>query len=318
MTVVVIPRAELDSWIEFFKAVKLPFSGASLSSVSGAHGVGSLWTDGAPTLVLDCEENAVEGTLVKQGRLGAIRATGDDQAQLLKSVSDKLMSLGRVNASEIHRVLTYGSNSGEFQQDNPVLPLENSKRESVSAFGAIGSALLGIKSTGFSANLVPKNLRYRRNQVQLIPTYVLLGLTILLGLAVRAREPYQMSVYGAQLDNEIRRLAPTVKDVAQQEAELDSLTKKCRALASHFQQRDMNLESMRELTRVLPASAFVSNYTFQDGTLALSGFAASASEVQKVLEDSPLFKDVQFTSSVTKDPGGKDRFTLKATIEVPR
>ncbi len=318
VTVVIVPRLELDPWIEFFKAVRLPLSGASLSTVSSAHAIGALWAGGGPMLVLESDGSAVEGMLVKQGRLGAIRLTGNDLAQLLKSVSEKLLSPGRVSAAELQRVLTYGSKTEEFQRENPDLPIENSKRESAHAFGSIAAALLGIKSTAFSANLVPKQLRHRRNQLHLIPTYVLVGMTVLLGLAVLVREPYQMSMYGSQLESEIKRLAPAVKDVAQQEAELDALTNRYRALAGHFQQRDLNLESMRELTRVLPSTAFLINYTYQDGALTLAGFAASASEVQKVLEDSLLFKDVQFTSSVTKDAGGKDRFTLRASIEVQR
>jgi hypothetical protein len=68
----------------------------------------------------------------------------------------------------------------------------------------------------------------------------------------------------------------------------------------------------------LPASAWLGTYSYQDGNVSLSGFADSAAEVQKVLEDSPVFKDVQFTSSLTRDQSGKDRFNLRASIEVSR
>lgn len=320
ITVAIIPKLELEPWVEFFKAVKLPLAGASLTPVSQAHGIGFLWKDDAPTLVLDCKEDGVEGTLTGRGKLGSAHAKGEETASMVKSVSERLMSVARVGATEITRMLVFGANSAELRQDNPALPLENASKEHVSSFSAIAAALLGIKSSGFSANLVPLELRHRRNHMQLLPTYVLMLVAIGLGFLAVAREPYQMSVYGAQLDTEIKTLAPTVKDLAQQESELDSLTKRHRALFTNFAQRDRNLEALRELTKVLPQTAFITTYSFQDGGVTIAGFSVSASEVQKALEDSPLFKEVQFTSSVTRDTAGtsagKDRFTLKAAIEV--
>jgi type IV pilus assembly PilN-like protein len=50
--------------------------------------------------------------------------------------------------------------------------------------------------------------------------------------------------------------------------------------------------------------------------MQIAGFSESAAAIQKLLEDSPLFRDVQFTTSIVRDAVGKDRFNLRASIEV--
>lgn len=316
-TVVMIPRTALDPWIGFFKSVKLPLSGASLSAVSCAHGVRALWTGEVPTVVLDCEGGYVEASLVQGDRLTSVTETAEETPGAAKAAVDRLLSLGRVASPESARVIVYGATSGSLEDvERVALPIENAKLESSARFGAIASALSGLKKTAFDSNLVPRQLRYRQNQVQFIPAYALVALTVLLGVAMAAREPYQTMVYASKLDAEIRKIAPEVREVSSQEAELNKLSEKYRALAAHLQARDHNLEVMRELSRSLPPTAWLTSYSYQDGAVTISGFAAAASEVQKVLEDAALFKDVQFTTSVTRDASGKDRFTLKASVEV--
>jgi len=67
---------------------------------------------------------------------------------------------------------------------------------------------------------------------------------------------------------------------------------------------------------VLPPSAFLASYAYQGNTITISGIAQSASEIQNLLENSALFKGVEFTSAVTRDAIGKDRFTLKMVVGV--
>jgi Tfp pilus assembly protein PilN len=318
-TVVMIPRAALDPWIEFFKSVQLPLSGASLSSVSCAHGVRALWADDIPTIILDCEAGYVEASLLQGNRLTSVTEAAGETTSTAKAAVDRLLATGRVSSPERIRLLAHGAASGSLEAlEHVALPLENARPETSTRFGAIASALGGLKKTPFGSNLVPRHLRYRQNQLQLIPTYVLIALAVLLGVAMAGREPYQMMVYTSQLDDEIETIAPQIRDVSSQEAELNKLSEKYRLLASHLQARDFNLEAMRELSRSLPPAAWLTNYGYQDGVITISGFAASASEVQKALEDTALFKDVQFTTSVTRDASGKDRFTLKGSVEVPK
>jgi Tfp pilus assembly protein PilN len=318
-TVVIIARATLSPWIELFRSANVPLSGACLASVCGAHAVRALWTDASPTIVLDCEPEWVEASLVDSGRLGSVTEKGENAATAVKTAIERLVSVCRMTSPETARLVAYGTSLGTVEGlEATSLPLENARPATTEAFGAIAPALLGLKKSGFESNLIPRNLQYRRNQMQLVPTYILLLLTVLLGCAIALQQPYQMLGYASQLQSEIDSIAPNVKDVSLQEAELNKLSEKHRTLAGHLEKRDRNLEALRELSRSLPETAWLTSYSYQDGTVTVSGFAVSASEVQKLLEDTALFKDVQFTSSVSRDASGKDRFSMRASIEVTR
>jgi Tfp pilus assembly protein PilN len=312
-TISIIPRSTLDPWIELFKSVKLPLSGASLSSLASAHAAAGMWRDAPATIILDCEPEYVEGAFVREGRITSVTIDGTETESQMSTVVSRLRSLARVGQTESIKTVVYGPASPETS-DSRAVPVENMKAGRRDEFGSIASAMLGLKRTIFESNLVPRALRHRRSQLQLMPTYVLVALTAVLAVGLLAREPYQWTKYSEKIDQEIQNLAPEVRQVSAQEIELNELSEKYRALNAHFEKRDMNLEALRELARMLPASAWLANYNYQDGAVTISGFTESAPEMQKALEDSPVFRDAQFTSSLTRDASGKDRFTLKALV----
>jgi general secretion pathway protein L len=317
VSVIIVPRTTLDPWLEFFRSSKLPLSGALLSSMSCANAIAALWRDNVPTIVLDCETNYVEGALIQGSRVGSLTIQGETVTEQARAVVERLLSQGRVASPETARLLVYGSAAASVDAESmPALPIEDVKSGSMESFGAIAASLAGLKRTMFEANLVPKGMRHHRSQLQLMPTYLLLLLALVAGIALLTRNSFQLNAYAARIDSEIQKVAPQVRDVSLQEAQLNELSLKHRALTAHFQSRDSNLEVLRELARLLPQPAWLASYSYQGGTITISGFADAASEVQKILEDSPLFKDALFTSSVTRDAIGKDRFTLKATVEV--
>lgn len=317
VTVAIIPRAVLAPWVQLFESVGLPLSGASLSSLACAHAAVLLWPEGAPTVALDCEENYVEGCLVQGNQVVSLVQRGSDTSAIAKDVVQRLMADGRVTAPESTRLLVFGASGNLLESvERPSLPLENAVSGSSSRFGAIATALTGLGRSAFGVNLIPSALRYHRSHAQFIPTYALLVLAALLGMLAAVRGPYQSMVYGAKIESEIHRVAPAAREVSKQQSELNRLSDRYRAVSAQFKNRDYNLEAMRELARVLPASAWLATYSYQEGGIAISGFATNATEIQKILEDSALFKDVQFTTSVTRDARGRDHFALKAKIEV--
>lgn len=316
ITIAVISRKVLDPWILFFKSAGVPLSGATLSSLAFGHAANVLWKDAIPTIVLNLKESYTEGIVVNGSCIAAMTAPPAEDTVAPKGF-DRLFAVAKLPSAEGSRLIVCGEKAEAFGvEDNPRLPIENTKREFTNDFGAIATALLPLKESSFDSNLVPPELRYRQSQLRLIPTYIAGLLAICMGITLLAREPYQNRVYASRLDAEIRKVGPQVKEVASQEAELNQFSVKARAFTVHLQNHDYNLEALRELARVLPASAFLASYGYQDGTVTISGFAQSASEIQNLLETSSIFKGVEFTSSVTRDATGKDRFTMKMSVGV--
>ncbi len=182
-------------------------------------------------------------------------------------------------------------------------------------FDAIEVPLSGATIQSFSTNVIPEPMRSRFARAQVMAAYVLAACVVLVAIAIVAREPYEQRVYAGQIQTEIRRLEPEVKTLVREEAELGSLTRRYQLLKTHLDNRDSNLRALKALATVLPPDTFVTNYRLQNDTINVIGVSASALAVQSALETSPVFKDVQFASPITRDPTGKDRFTIKMSIE---
>ena len=311
----IIPRAVLDPWIGVFRSARLALTGASLSSLSWAHGVIVLWGVDRPAMVVGAEKSYVEGALIHDGRIYATHVAGDDPAQLVPASASQLIRSGRIDSTNELRLIGHGANSGTAGLEPIRLPLQGAG-ETAMGFGAISTALLGLVRSGFRLNLIPAQLRYQKNYLQLAPTYALAALLLLLGIAIWLREPYQQSLYAQQLDKEAQRLAVEVRSVADQEAQLNRISERLKTLDGLTRGRDANLEALRELSRIFPKGTWITGFAYQDNAVTMTGFSDSASSIQKVIEDSPVFRDAQFTTSITRDLSGRDRFTLRASIEV--
>ncbi|MBI4474839.1 MAG: PilN domain-containing protein [Acidobacteria bacterium] len=310
----IVPRGVLDPWIALFRSAGLALTGASLSSLSWAHGVIALWGSARPTMVLVAENNYVEGALIRDGRLQSVSATGSDSARLAPASAAQLMRAGRIDSVDQVRLVARGAFAVDAGLEPLVLPLHGGAG-AVSAFGAISTALLGLVRSSFRLNLIPRHLRYQRDYLRLLPTYALIVLLILLGGFALVREPYQQSVYAERLEREVQRLAPEARSLADHEAQLNKISDRLNALDGLLRTRDANLEALRELGRVLPKDTWLTSYHCQDNVMTIGGYSGSAASIQKLLEDSAVFRDAQFTSSIVRDLD-KDRFNIRGSIEV--
>jgi general secretion pathway protein L len=182
-------------------------------------------------------------------------------------------------------------------------------------FEAARIPLAGASLAGFDVNVLPASLRRGSARVQVVASYVLAACLLLVGLAFLLRGPYQQRVYASQIQQEITRLEPEVKKLVKEEAALGVLTKRYEALLAQVQKRDSNLAALNTLASVLPPDTFLLNYRYQNDTITVSGVSVSALTVQSALEKSPVFKNVQFSAPINRDPSGKDRFSLTMSIE---
>jgi Tfp pilus assembly protein PilN len=267
-------------------------------------------------MIVAAESNYVEAALLRDARIYAIHSQGA-AAQLVPASAAQVMRAGRIDSAEQVRLVAYGASSADAGLEPAHLPVDGSSG-AATGFGPISTALLGLARSGFRLNLIPAESRHQRNYLQLVPTYALVALLVLLGVFTLVREPYQQLAYAERLQSEVQQLAPSVKSVADQETQLNGLLERLRALDVVIHNRDSNLEALRELTRILPANTWLTSYQYQDKTVTIAGVSESAASVQKLIEDSTMFRDAQITSSITRDAFGKDRFVIRATVEAER
>jgi Tfp pilus assembly protein PilN len=78
----------------------------------------------------------------------------------------------------------------------------------------------------------------------------------------------------------------------------------------------MALDVMKELTTILPKSGWLTRLRITGETVETEGYAASATEMLPTLEQSNLFKKVEFSSPTIRDTRlNADRFVIKMQME---
>ena len=91
---------------------------------------------------------------------------------------------------------------------------------------------------------------------------------------------------------------------------LENMINKTRVLRDYLQARQLPLEAIRELYRIIPEEMYLSNVSIDDaGNVTIQGVSESMSRVFSVvtaLEESPLFENVKTKSTTAKKDRGKD------------
>jgi Tfp pilus assembly protein PilN len=199
-------------------------------------------------------------------------------------------------------------------------PFTSSARQRLAAItetprGAFDLAL-AVASAGRvrPLELIPPALRPRHLTRPQMMTAGMLAATLLLGLGALLVPGYQNSRRLADLNARIARLDPEVRAVEKVVQELDRKRRLLATVQSIESTTIRPLPVVRELTELLPTDAWLTMLALDTKGVELTGQAAAAAALIPLLENSPRFERVEFSSPVTR---GRDReqFRIRATWE---
>jgi general secretion pathway protein L len=120
----------------------------------------------------------------------------------------------------------------------------------------------------------------------------------------------------AEIDRQIKALKEPVKKVEQLKKEVALREKEIATIEKFKKDRVRAIDLVKELTKVLPKTAYLTRVRTTDTMVDLEGYAGSAAEILPKLEASPLLKKAEFASPTFRDTRlNADRFVIKAEIE---
>jgi general secretion pathway protein L len=162
-------------------------------------------------------------------------------------------------------------------------------------------------------NLLPQKARDVAGERRLIRGLILLAL-ILAIVAAAIPLQRQRSELAALTD----QVAATRVEAEQSHAlreQLDQLRQTTIFLLAEKGRRPMATEVVADLSRLLPDQAHLAQLTLQGGEVQLHGWAATASDLISLLDQSPLFRAPQFRAPVTQEgDDGTERFHLSVEL----
>jgi Tfp pilus assembly protein PilN len=119
-----------------------------------------------------------------------------------------------------------------------------------------------------------------------------------------------------QIDRQIMLRKEEVKKVEALKKEIGALDTEISTIANFKETGPMALDILKELTSIMPKSAWLSRVRISPTTVELEGYAASATGILSKLEASKYFRKAEFSSPTFRDTRmNADRFNIKMEIE---
>ncbi len=180
---------------------------------------------------------------------------------------------------------------------------------------AVGGALEHLCPGVAKINLLDHG-RHRIVKTPKVLSIILVGILIALGLFWLG-SPLQIEEWKMEaIDREITARKGDIKKVELLQKDLQNVENELTTIRTFKSSRPLVLNLLKEMTRILPKSTWLTRIRIADSIVEIEGYAASATEIVPKLEASEYFQKVEFTSSTLRDPRlNVDRFTVKMEIE---
>ena len=175
---------------------------------------------------------------------------------------------------------------------------------------AYGVALKAIQKMPMNINLLPQGLRKKPGRAGYYAMLVLGGLLVLSLLSWGGGIILHKRLELDRLNTKIVQLGAKVAHVEKIRARCATFEEQIAYLSSLDDNHVPVLDILRDLSDIIPESAWVNRLSVSGKDVKIEGYADVASELIPLLEESPLFFDVAFVSAITKTKDGKKRFRI--------
>jgi general secretion pathway protein L len=118
-----------------------------------------------------------------------------------------------------------------------------------------------------------------------------------------------------QLASDLAAIQPKALEARKRRAELETISNRSAALRQYRLSFRSTLALWRELTGLVPDSAWLTELRIERDEIAISGFAQSSAVILERIEGSAGFEKAAFVSPVMKSPGESlERFAIRASL----
>jgi Tfp pilus assembly protein PilN len=183
------------------------------------------------------------------------------------------------------------------------------------AFAPLGGLLEAIRPGSRGFNLINKGTKGIK-KVPLAITIIFLSIIIAMIIPYLVVPLEIQKSRLREIDAQIASRKSEIKKIEALKKEISALSGEISQIKDFKESRPMALNIMKELTALLPSTVWLTRTRITEGTVEIEGYASTATELLTKLEQSKLFKKVEFTSPTIRDTRmNADRFVIKMEIE---
>ncbi|WP_275787000.1 PilN domain-containing protein [Pararhizobium gei] len=271
--------------------------------------------DGSPTRPIDelGQDLLALGLSKELGRIPVTLVLDEDQF-LKRVISDRRLPHSRLErAAELDVITRTPFTLAEIrivvspqQKDGAVFYiLKNGIVEDIAGQLTIASLkidrlLFGSGATGAAVPVKTAGLPTRRR----LPLWQAMAvLTVLLWTFGLVHIEQKSSQASSVLSAEIEEATKNAHSARQEYDRYSARIEKLRALDARQTESASVIAFWSELTRVVPDTAFLTDFSLQDGVAEITGFGQQPAALISAIETSPAFRQARFTSPVVRIPG---------------
>lgn len=186
-----------------------------------------------------------------------------------------------------------------------------------SALGYAAALAGGCSRLAPPVNLLPAEHRSSSSRAIFVPTAALAILLAAFGVAWAAITPLEDRRYLAALEAEIARLEPEARKAAALDRSIEAARARSRLLDDVRRRSKADLDALNELTRLLAPPAWLNQVEITRDSVTLAGEAEQATVLLKLIDESPFFRDSEFTMPIAR-VAKNEAFRIRAGREGAR
>jgi Tfp pilus assembly PilM family ATPase/Tfp pilus assembly protein PilN len=262
-----------------------------------------------------CPTNGISGCIREE--LDRALAQLEEETQRPSSLPASVIFSGKESSLEIIQSLNA---KGEFNcvLASPPARLISYKGQVERPFqlvAAVGLARGAIYRTPLRINLLSRAAEGQASYFGKKLTWALVVLAVVTGLLWQGGKLVRQRLELQRIRDSIEQLRPNAEATVQLRQQAEKIKRQIQILTNETNKKPGTLETFRELSQIIPGSAWLSNLDYEEKKLVISGYAQSASGLIPVLEASPLLEKVKFSAPINVDPYmQRERFQIEAEI----
>ncbi len=316
ITVVAVKASLLSRYLEALrdKGIEVSRVTTSLSGIGALYGLAH---KGKDVLFTEMHDDNYEGALYIDGSLAG--ALGDSFAATdEKSKADEITAgiaplvalAGKLRRSPRFVAHTEGKDMALQELLRTKIDLNNQQNLS-----ALGGVVESLSPKTRKMDLLKKGRQGEAKApiaVTVIFILAILGLGLAYVIAPLEAEEEKLR----DIERQIKLKGKAIKDVEMIRKEMDAVNNEITSINDFKNKEPMYVAILKELTDILPRSAWLSRVRITGSTVEIEGYANSATELLPRLEASQLFRKTEFTAPTYRDARkNADRFGIKMEIK---
>lgn len=159
-------------------------------------------------------------------------------------------------------------------------------------------------------DFIPEEFRPERFDPYPLSVGALCVLCVLLFFGTTLLAYYKDHSTLRDIESRITEIKTTASELMETKKELDTIAEKRQFLLNFQPKRNIHINVLKQISMILPKNAWLTRFTTDEkGKVSIQGFAKRSAKIIAPLEESPMFRNVEFSSPVTVRDG-KERFAI--------